>query len=228
MRYVSYATSANSSSGCPISSATRLAWPRRTLASDTVPRASSNPAPGVAAPCCRTPVNNTHKDELLTLHYPWHRLHGRQLSVVRLFSKHGGQICHCVEPGRVGLPSVELPLWMFDRVQCAWMRSSSFPSANLRALVALQQLLNECKGSPVVTTRTSVQTEAQPQTGDTNVDQTKPAVQTAGSLHNDPGPTSVGPNSHHRPKGTSPVAPGDVIQSTSAATARSASEGRPA
>ena len=120
---------------CPVTSATRLVWPRMTPASDTAPQAPRNPAPDAAAPCCRTPVNNTSKDELLTLHYPWHRLHGRQLPVVRLFSKHGVQICHRIEPGRVGLPSVELPLWMFDRVQCACMRSSSSPSANLQALV---------------------------------------------------------------------------------------------
>ena len=205
-----------------------LGWPRATRGNGTTPPAWHTPAPDADAGGCRTPVNNTPKYGLLTLHYSWHRLHGHELSVVRLICKQGVQICRCAEPGRVGLPSIELPAWMFDRVHCTCMRRSISPSVNLQALRALQQLLCECKDSPIVEPHTSVQTGSQPQIGDTDVDETQPAVQTAGSLRNDPGPTPVGQNPHHRSKGTSPAAPGDVVQSSSAATARATSEGRPA
>jgi hypothetical protein len=207
-----------------ISIARRPAWLHTTRRNDTVLQAWRNPTLGADVPCCRTAVHNTPQYEVLTLYYPWHRLHDQQVSVVRLFCKRGLPIYRCVEPGRVGYPSVELPAWMFDRARCACMRGASAPSVDLQALHALQQLLCRCKGSPVVVAQMPVQTGSQPQTGDTDAHETQPAVQAAGSLPSDPSATSVGKNAHYRPEGTPSATPGDAVQPSSATTDRANSE----
>ena len=209
-----------------IATARPPAWPRNCPARDTIPRAWHTPGIGEDGGHCRTPVQNTPKDELLTLQYRWHRLYGQQLSVVRLFTKRGLQICRCFEPERVGLPAVELPAWVFDQARCACMRAASSPSVDLHALRDLQQLLCERNSIQVGVAQASVQNGSQPKMGDTDADETQSAIQTAGSFSNDPDPASVGKDARVRPEGTPAATPGAAVQRSSSAAARAASERR--
>jgi hypothetical protein len=183
-------------------------------AGDTNPRASRWPTFGAAASCCRTPPHTTPETQILTVQYPWHPFHGQQVSVMRHFCKQGIEVCRCASPGRIGLPSLEIPAWMFARAHCALMRSARSAHVNLQALVDLQRLLHDSTSSSVGMTQPLRQSEAQPKPGDTDDDQTQ-APEPSRSLRVGCVAAPVGEVTPNKQDRTHSVAQRDAAQSAS-------------
>jgi hypothetical protein len=151
----------------------------------------------------------------LIVHYPWHPLHGQQVSVVRIFRKGGIETCRCVHANRNGLPAVELPSWMLDRACCAPMHLSDQPAVNLAALLALRHLLHESTRSPVADSCRDLQSESQPQIGDHHDNQKQIPAPASRSVRSRITARSAMENTASpHPRGTPPNIAGDVAQSS--------------
>ena len=106
------------------------------------------------------------------------------------------------------------------------MRGENLPSVNLKALLDLRQLILECKGSPVATTPTFVQTGSKPRNGDPDDDQKQNSVQTGGSLRIDSDSASMGKVAPNDTQRTHSDAEGVNAQFHGAETASTDSQGR--
>lgn len=58
--------------------------------------------------------DSAHHTEEVTVHYPWHPLHGRTI-LVRRSVRHGRELWVCEHDQH----TAAIPLWMTDRVACA-------------------------------------------------------------------------------------------------------------
>src|SRR2546425_10110957 len=58
--------------------------------------------------------HSAHHTEHVTVHYPWHPLHGQTILVQRSV-RHGREVWLCEPDGR----TAAIPVWMTDRVACA-------------------------------------------------------------------------------------------------------------
>jgi hypothetical protein len=58
--------------------------------------------------------HSAHHTEQVTVHYPWHPLHGQTILVQRSV-RHGREVWLCEQDQR----TAAIPVWMTDRVACA-------------------------------------------------------------------------------------------------------------
>src|SRR5712692_5102701 len=104
---------------------------------------ASRPKPGGtadrAAPSRQ--LHSTHHTEQVTVHYPWHPLHGQTILVQRSV-RHGREVWLCDQHQR----TAAIPVWMTDRVACAAL-SVGPVLVSVEALIELASLLTATRSA---------------------------------------------------------------------------------
>lgn len=93
------------------------------------------------SPGCASGRHTAHVTANLELHYPWHPLQGRELTV-NFISLRGVRTARCRIPGTIGR-SFDLPPWMFDSSRCRRMCLVDVPAVSWESLMELGQLLDD-------------------------------------------------------------------------------------
>jgi len=86
--------------------------------------------------------HSTHHTEEVTVHYPWHPLHGQTILVQRSV-RHGREVWLCEHDQR----TAAIPVWMTDRVACAAL-SLGPVLVSVDAIVSLPEPLLGPLGKP--------------------------------------------------------------------------------
>lgn len=94
-------------------------------------------------PRCTTALHNTHNTHDHRVLYDYHPWTGRYVFVEKMVERAGVSFARCRLIGDVPSLPLELPLWMFDRQACSFVRHSERPLVDLSGLLALQFLLAE-------------------------------------------------------------------------------------
>jgi len=100
-------------------------------------------APGAAAHCCTTRLENAHGTEFQELLYPWHPWFGLRVGTHEAIDKSDGIVFRCSLSGSDADRWLEVPAWMFDRSACAGVRVAADAHVDLVALTTLATLLRQ-------------------------------------------------------------------------------------
>jgi len=90
---------------------------------------------------------NAHRIKEREVVYPWHLWIGCIVQIHEVVEKTSGDVVRCSRGGDGAGRWLELPLWMFDRVECTPMGIATVPHVSLAALSALMVLLTEGRGA---------------------------------------------------------------------------------
>src|SRR3989441_6846468 len=85
--------------------------------------------------------HSAHHTEHVTVHYPWHPLHGQTILVQRSV-RHGREVWLCEHDQR----TAAIPVWMTDRVACAAV-STGPVLVSVDALTELASLVNATRSA---------------------------------------------------------------------------------
>jgi len=95
---------------------------------------------------CTRKRENAHRTERREVLYPFHPWGGCIVHIHEVMKRTTGDFCRCSRQGHATDRCLELPMWMFDRAECAAVRVEAKPHVHLGVLSALVGLLSRAVG----------------------------------------------------------------------------------
>lgn len=96
--------------------------------------------------CCTTRQRNTHNTEEKEVCYPWHPWYGQSALIHESVVRRDKAVFRCSR-AQAGFPAtLEVPHWMFDRIDCRSMHLAERPLVSCGALLELKSLLRSADG----------------------------------------------------------------------------------